>query len=73
MPEADRLEQETPPSGDPPFTTSHPLPSEVPDADALEQELPVSATDAPVPGSPAGIDDERTESGTDDDHEEAAP
>lgn len=67
VPEADRLEQDMPPSGG--ARASRPLPPDVPDADAIEQELPVSATD--VPDSVVGIDDERSEPLLEDGHEEA--
>lgn len=66
VPEADRLEQETPASPDAtaagPRHGDHPLPPDAPDADVLEQELPL------VEGvQSGGIDAERTEPVSDED------
>lgn len=59
VPEADREEQELPPTPDP--RAGHPHPEELPEADVLEQEVPV----VDVPPSPPGIDAERTEEAED--------
>ena len=59
VPEADRLEQEMPPTRD--GRDLHPIPPDAPDADVLEQELPVVEE-----GEEAGIDAERTEPISDD-------
>jgi hypothetical protein len=65
VPEADRLEQETPPSHDP--REGHPLPADAPDADVLEQELPVADDE-----ESAALDAERIEPVSDDDRSATA-
>jgi hypothetical protein len=65
VPEADRLEQDTPASPDAgagPRHGDHPLPPDAPDADVFEQELPLLEDDQSV-----GIDAERTEPVSDED------
>jgi hypothetical protein len=60
VPEADRLEQETPSAR---AVRGHPrIPPDAPDADVLEQELPLVDED-----EIRGIDAERTEPVSDDD------
>lgn len=54
VPEADREEQDQPPSLDP--RAGHPHPPDRPEADLLEQEQPVVDV-----GPPSGVDAERSE------------
>ncbi len=61
--EADRLEQEMPPTRD--GRDLHPIPPDAPDADVLEQELPL-VEEAEEPEE-AGIDAERIEPVSDED------
>lgn len=56
VPEADREEQELPPTPDP--RAGHPHPADRPEADVLEQETPVAE-----PAAPPGADAEREEDG----------
>lgn len=58
VPEADREEQELPPTPDP--RQGHVHPDDRPEADVLEQELPVTE---PEPEPAPGMDAERREEG----------